>query len=79
MGPIERKGLENLAKSGATVVDQSNLGQPPRLGFPPGCLHGNPSSIKLLIGESGEGQADLSNLDSPDPVTEWILRGTKHE
>ncbi len=29
MGPIERKGSENLAKSGATVGDQSNLGQPP--------------------------------------------------
>ncbi len=27
---IERKGSEDLAKSGATVVDQSNLGQPPR-------------------------------------------------
>ncbi len=34
MGPIERKGSENLAKSGATAVDQSNLGQPPRRSFP---------------------------------------------
>ncbi len=31
------------------------------------------------MGESDEGQSDLSNLDSPDPVTERILRGTKHE
>ncbi len=30
MGPIERKGSEDLAKSSATVVDQSNLGQAPR-------------------------------------------------
>ncbi len=40
MGPIERKGSEDLAKSSATVVDQSNLGQAPRLdsrsGSPPG-------------------------------------------
>ncbi len=79
MGPIERKGSENLAKSGATAVDQSNLGPPPRLGLPPGCLYGRPSSIKLLMGEPDEGQSDLSNLDSPDPVTERILRGTKHE
>ncbi len=31
MVTIERKGSENLAKSGATAVDQSNLGQAPRL------------------------------------------------
>jgi len=30
VGPSERKGSENLAKSGATAVDQSNLGPPPR-------------------------------------------------
>jgi len=30
VGTIERKGSENLAKSSATAVDQSNLGQPPR-------------------------------------------------
>ena len=30
MVTIERKGSENLAKSGATAVDQSNLGQAPR-------------------------------------------------
>ncbi len=33
MGPIERKGPEDLAKSSATVVDQSNLGQAPRQGL----------------------------------------------
>ena len=32
MGSIERKGSENLAKPGATVVDQPNLGQPPSEG-----------------------------------------------
>ena len=32
MGTIERKGSENLAKSGATGVDPSNLGQSPRVG-----------------------------------------------
>jgi len=26
---IERKGSDNLAKSGAITVDQPNLGQPP--------------------------------------------------
>ncbi len=31
MGPIERKGSEDLAKSSATAVDPSNLGQAPRL------------------------------------------------
>ncbi len=30
MGSIERKGSEDLAKSGAPAVDQSNLGQAPR-------------------------------------------------
>ena len=39
MGPIERKGSENLAKSGATVVDQSNLGQPPRALLPSSIPH----------------------------------------
>ncbi len=34
MEPIERKGSENLAKSGATVVGQSNLGQPPKVQRP---------------------------------------------
>ena len=29
MGTIERKGSENIAKSGATTVDQPNFGQPP--------------------------------------------------
>jgi len=29
-GRIEQKGLENLAKSSAAMVDPSNLGQPPR-------------------------------------------------
>ncbi len=33
MGPIERKGSEDLAKPGATVVDQSNLGQATRQGL----------------------------------------------
>jgi len=28
---IERKGSENLAKSGTTAVDQSNLGQAPAI------------------------------------------------
>lgn len=31
MGTIERKGSDNLAESGATAVDQSNLGQAPKL------------------------------------------------
>ncbi len=39
MGPIERKGSESLAKSGATVVDQSNLGQPPRALLPSSIPH----------------------------------------
>jgi len=30
---IERKGSDNLAKSGATAVDQSNLGQAPIAGI----------------------------------------------
>ena len=30
MVSIERKGSENLTKSGATTVDQPNLGQAPR-------------------------------------------------
>ncbi len=35
-------------------------------GIPPGCIYGHPPSIKLLMGESDEGQSDLSNLDSPE-------------
>jgi len=31
VGPIERKGSEDLAKSSAIAVDQSNLGQAPSI------------------------------------------------
>jgi len=34
---IERKGSDNLAKSGATTVDQSHLGPPPSLTVKCGC------------------------------------------
>jgi len=35
VGTIERKGSENLAKSGATAGDQSNLGQAPNKNLDP--------------------------------------------
>ncbi len=58
MGSIERKGSENLAKSGATAVDQSNLGPPPWAkkvywGFP-SRLVPHVSRIKATARKSGE-------------------------
>jgi hypothetical protein len=34
VGPIKRKGSKNVAKSGATAVDQPNVGRPPNFKKP---------------------------------------------
>ncbi|MCZ6624954.1 MAG: hypothetical protein O7B35_12105, partial [Deltaproteobacteria bacterium] len=61
-GAYLTKGSENLAKSGATVVDQSNLGQPPRsrehLWGLPGRKrdHGKAGASHVPLGGGGPGK-----------------------
>ena len=49
------------------------------LALPPSWLYSSPQAIDLLLGDPDEeGSLDLK-LDSPDPVTERILRGSRTE
>jgi len=59
VGPIERKGSEDLAKSSATAVDPSNLGQAPRQNF---------SVFKIIV------RSAVSSTDNVDKVVDSHVR-----
>ena len=49
------------------------------LGVPASWLFHSPKAVELLLGDQDEPAAEFPELDSPDPVTERILRGTREE
>jgi len=59
VGTIERKGSDNLAKSGATAVDPSNLRQAPRL---------IPANIAVFVDRDGTLNEDHGYVTSPEQL-----------
>ena len=59
MGTIERKGSDNLAKSGATAVDPSNPGQAPRL---------ISANIAVFVDRDGTLNEDHGYVTSPEQL-----------
>ncbi len=49
------------------------------LALPPSWLYSSPQAIDLLLGDPDEEGSLDPKLDSPDPVTERILRGSRTE
>lgn len=49
------------------------------LALPPSWLYSSPQAIDLLLRDPGEEDSFSPNLDSPDPVTERILLGSRTE
>lgn len=49
------------------------------LAIPPSWLYGSPQALDLLLGDPDEEDSLYPDLDSPDPVTERILRGSRAE
>lgn len=49
------------------------------LAIPPSWLYSSPQALDLLLGDPDEEGSLYPNLDSPDPVTERILHGSRAE
>ena len=49
------------------------------LAIPPSWLYSSPQALDLLLGDPDEEDSLYPDLDSPDPVTEQILRGSRAE
>ena len=49
------------------------------LGIPTPWLFHSPKDLELLWGDLDDSSADIPNIQTPDPVTERILRGTRYE
>ena len=49
------------------------------LGIPISWIFHSPKALEVLLGDPDEPAAAFLELDSPDPVTERILRGTRYE
>ncbi|MDE0145868.1 MAG: helix-turn-helix transcriptional regulator [Nitrospira sp.] len=49
------------------------------LAIPPSWLYSVPWALDLLLGDPDEEDSLYRNLDSPDPVTERVLRGSRAE
>ena len=49
------------------------------LAIPPSWLYSVPWALDLLLGDPDEEDSFYRNLDSPDPVTERVLRGSRAE
>ena len=49
------------------------------LALPPSWLYSSPQALDLLLGDPDEDGSLVPDLDSPDPVTERILRGSRSE
>lgn len=49
------------------------------LGIPTSWLYSSPQALALVLGDPEEEDSVYPNLDSPDPVTERILRGNQTE
>ena len=49
------------------------------LAIPPSWLYSSPQALDLLLGDPDEEDSLYPDLDSPDPVTERILRGSRVE
>ena len=49
------------------------------LALPPSWLYSSPQAIDLLLGDPDDEGSLYPNFDSPDPVTERILRGSRIE
>ena len=47
------------------------------LAIPPAWLYSTPKAIELVLGDPDGEDSVFPNLDSPDPVTERILRGNQ--
>ena len=49
------------------------------LAIPPSWLYSSPQALDLLLGDPDDEDSLYPDLDSPDPVTERILRGSRVE
>ena len=71
---IEAIEAEEMDPSVSTVEELAEA-----LALPPSWLYSSPQAIDLLLRDPGEEDSFSPNLDSPDPVTERILLGSRTE